>query len=122
MEQTITVESALLNTPRVAQVTGMFDMAPERHSRREWAAVLPLEEKDWNVGLIVGPSGAGKTVVARALFGEGLISGFDWPHGASILDVFPQEMSIKQIVSLLSAVGFLKPARLAEALCCTVQW
>jgi len=59
--------------------------------------------------LIVGASGSGKTTVARELFGNSIVSGFEWSKGRSILDDFPKTMSIKDICDLLSSVGFSSP-------------
>lgn len=112
----ITVETPIADTPRVQQVRGMFDLPADKISRLEWDVGLPLEDKLWHIGLIVGPSGSGKTTIARRLFPASLAS----PHvlmgrGAggegegSILDAFPEAMPIKEIVALLSAVGFASP-------------
>jgi ABC-type glutathione transport system ATPase component len=107
----ITVEAPIIDTPRVQQVRGMFDLPADATSRLEWDVHLPLAEKLWHIGLIVGPSGCGKTTIARRLFPE--------VHGSdqftqrltrrSILDAFPDSMPIKDIVELLSAVGFASP-------------
>jgi hypothetical protein len=53
IETTITVETAVAETPRVMQVQGMFDLAPEKTARQSWNVRMPLEEKPWNIGLIV---------------------------------------------------------------------
>lgn len=95
-------------TPRVMQLEGIFDVPPSEKSAESWRVELDLPD-DWNVGLIVGPSGSGKTTIARELFGEHIVTGWDWPHGKSLLDGFPADMSIKDIVGLLSAVGFSSP-------------
>jgi GNAT superfamily N-acetyltransferase len=87
----------------------MFDIPPHERSTSEWTVSLPLHERDWGVGLIVGPSGAGKTSVARALFPEQLVAEFAWPAERSILDAFPEGMSIKDITGSLTAVGFGSP-------------
>lgn len=99
-------ESAIIETPRVAQIAGMFDVPPAEKSRVEIDVDIPLEAREWNVGLIVGPSGAGKSSVARECFGDALISGFDWPDDRSIIDGFPAECGIKDLAGLLNAVGF----------------
>lgn len=95
-------------TPRVMQVEGIFDVPPSQRSEEHWNVDLTLPES-WNIGLIVGPSGSGKTTVARELFSDALVSGWDWPDNKSILDGFPISMSIKEIVELLSSVGFSSP-------------
>jgi len=105
----ITLEAAIMRTPRVVQVSGMFDMATEEKSRMVIAGELPIEDLDWNVGLIVGPSGSGKSSVARALFGADLVTAFDWPADQSVLDGFPPTAGIKEVTGLLTAVGFGSP-------------
>src|SRR5438477_11142801 len=99
----------IIRTPRVRQLEGMFDVPPAERSEMRWEAALPLEEADWQIGLIVGPSGCGKSTLARELFPEALIDGFDWPDDQSIVDAFPAAMGIKEVVGLLSSVGFSSP-------------
>lgn len=105
---TILRESQIVRTPRVMQMEGMFDVSPLDKSAEMWSVTLNLPN-EWNVGAIVGPSGSGKTTVARELFGNYMISSWDWPDNKSVLDGFPVGMSIKDIVSLLSSVGFSSP-------------
>lgn len=105
---TILRESKIDRTPRVMQMEGIFDVAPSQRSAECWTVDLDLPQ-EWNVGLIVGPSGSGKTTVARELFGKHFVKGWEWPENKSILDGFPKEMSIKEIVELLSSVGFSSP-------------
>lgn len=103
----ITVSSPIVETSRVQQVRGMFDLAAEKTSTLSWEVELPLGERSWNVGLIVGPSGCGKSTIARRLFPEP--AACDWPADRSLVDAFPAELSIKDVVELLSSVGFSSP-------------
>src|SRR5439155_23161378 len=107
----ITVSSPIERAPRVQQVEGIFDLAPARQAVLEWEVELPLDAKRWNIGLIVGPSGSGTSTVARALFGEAYHGQerYAWPGDRSVVDAFPAEMSIKEVVTLLSSVGFSSP-------------
>lgn len=108
----VVVETPIIRTPRVAQVEGLFDIPPTKKAHLAWDVHLPLEEKPWNIGLIVGPSGSGKSTVARVLFRETLAAQEslpDWKADQSILDGFPAEMPIKEVVGLLSSVGFSSP-------------
>src|ERR1700749_4733620 len=66
----IVVETPIAETPRVAQIRGMFDLPAEKSSRLSWKADLPLGARPWSIGLIVGPSGCGKTTIARRVFPE----------------------------------------------------
>lgn len=104
----IVKESPVIRTPRVMQVEGIFDVAPSQRSSERWSVDLHLPDT-WNVGVIVGPSGSGKSTIARELFGDALVDRWDWPADRSVLDGFPSDMSIKDITSLLSSVGFSSP-------------
>lgn len=96
-------------TARVMQLEGIFDVPPSPESTEQWDVSLPLDERPWAVGLIVGPSGSGKSTVARELFGSAVVAGHEWPEHGSVVDGFPEGMPIKDIMGLLSAVGFNAP-------------
>jgi energy-coupling factor transporter ATP-binding protein EcfA2 len=105
----ITVTSEIVRSPRVLQTEGLFDIPPTKRAELRWHCELPLEERDWNIGLIVGPSGCGKSTLARRLFADQLERRFEWPGDRSILDAFPDAMGVKEIIELLSSVGFSSP-------------
>jgi ABC-type arginine transport system ATPase subunit len=90
------------------QAEGIFDIPPSERSAENWIVNFDLPEA-WNIGVIVGPSGSGKTTVARELFGTYMVNAWDWPTDKSLLDGFPASMSIKDIIELLSSVGFSSP-------------
>lgn len=101
--------SSIAQSARVLQLQGLFDVPVAERSEMHWHVTLPIEDRPWNIGLIVGASGSGKTTVARELFTPQLISEFDWSDSKSIVDDFPKGMSIKEITALLSSVGFSSP-------------
>ncbi len=106
----IIVETPIPSSPRTRQVRGMFDLADAASERLEWDVRLPLGERGWNLGLITGPSGCGKTTVARHLFPDTQqLDLAPWLGRGSVVDAFPDGMPIKEIVALLSAVGFASP-------------
>jgi ABC-type Mn2+/Zn2+ transport system ATPase subunit/GNAT superfamily N-acetyltransferase len=107
----VAVETRVIASPRVQQVAGLFDLTLQPASRIEWDVHLPIDEQPWNVGLITGPSGCGKSTIARRLWPREIqhVANLSWPADASILDAFPDSMSIKDIAALLSAVGFSSP-------------
>jgi ABC-type glutathione transport system ATPase component len=63
---------------------------------------------DWNIGLIVGRSGSGKTTIARELFGDNIISGYEYTR-ESILDDMPKGASVEEISMALTSLGFASP-------------
>jgi ABC-type molybdenum transport system ATPase subunit/photorepair protein PhrA len=104
----ITRQVAVKRTARVLQMEGMYDVPRAKKTERTWDVDLDLSQP-WNVGLIVGPSGSGKSTIARELFGDRIVERWDWPADASILDGFPEPLSIQEVVGLLSSVGFSSP-------------
>jgi energy-coupling factor transporter ATP-binding protein EcfA2 len=117
MNMRIEVEAPIAESPRVMQVRGVFDLPPGASTRCAWDVALPLDERRWHVGLIVGPSGSGKTTIARRLFPEltqtdahGLPPALAEALGrGAVVDAFPEHMPIKEVIALLSAVGFSSP-------------
>lgn len=99
----LVVETKVERSPRVRQVEGLFDVPAQDKLRREWHADLPLDEREWNVGLIVGPSGSGKSSVLNFLFGRS--RDLEWKR-ASVIDDFDGVLSIETVVQALGAVGF----------------
>ena len=109
----IVVETPIVETPRVQQIRGMFDLPANKTSRIAWNVHFPLGERPWQVGLIVGPSGCGKSTVARHIFPE-LQLGVNAALAerlarGSVVDAFPESMPVQEITTLLSAVGFASP-------------
>lgn len=94
--------SKIPDTFRVAKVQGMFDIPTRPQSEFRRTATLPIDEKPWEIGLITGASGTGKTTLANQLFPP--TPSPQWGSEA-LVDDFPAHMSPKQITELLSAVG-----------------
>lgn len=93
-------------TFRVKSVMGSYDMTTN-HTEEHFVGSIDLPDK-WNIGLIVGRSGTGKTTIARELFGENIISGYEYTH-ESILDDMPEKASVSEISQALTSVGFASP-------------
>lgn len=91
------------------QMSAMFDIQDLTASTVTWRVDLPIDEFDWNIGLIVGSSGSGKTTIAEKLFKNNIVKDYEWDEQRSILDCFDSELSIKDITSLLTSVGFGSP-------------
>lgn len=108
MRADITLTTPVRRSGRVLQLQGMFDVPLEDALTNSWSAHLPVEERRWNVGLLVGPSGAGKTTLAKVLWPGLLVATHAWTDKA-LVDDFPPGMPIKAIVNLLTAVGLSSP-------------
>ena len=100
---TITTES--LKTARIVQVSSMFDIPPGLSVSTSFHHDLPIENETWKIGLIVGPSGAGKTQLASHMFPGRLQERLQWDT-RSVVDNFPKTMPISEITGLLTSVGF----------------
>ena len=65
---------------------------------------------DWNIGLIVGQSGTGKSTIAKEKFKDFyLFKEHDWDSNKSIVDNFNSNLSCEKIVESLTKVGFSSP-------------
>lgn len=91
---------------RVQSIIGTYDLQ-QQHVTEHFKGEINLPDK-WNIGLIVGRSGSGKTTIAHELFDADIINGFDWTHD-NILDDMPKEATVKEIAAMLTAVGFSSP-------------
>ena len=94
-------------TFRTQSVIGAFDI-DANHIDEHFKGVIDIEGKSWNVGLIVGGSGTGKSTIAREVFGDCIFDGFDTGDGA-VIDAMPKEASIKDIERTFTNVGFASP-------------
>lgn len=94
-------------TFRVKSVIGAFDLDLQ-HIDEHFEGNIDIDNKEWNVGLIVGGSGTGKSTIAKELFKDNYIKGFDY-NAKSILDDMPKNKSIKDIELAFTSVGFSSP-------------
>jgi len=93
-------------TFRVASIMGTFDLQTENIIERFKGEIkMP---KQWQIGLIVGNSGTGKTTIARELFKDAYITNFDY-NAESVLDDMPKDCSVEQIAKTFNSVGFSSP-------------
>ena len=78
MRVDITVKCEPSTSMRARQVASMFDVPPSDKLSHSWSIEAPLESREWDVGLIVGPSGSGKSVIAREMFGDAVGGSLEW--------------------------------------------
>lgn len=66
---------------------------------------IDIENKDWQIGLIVGSSGSGKSTIAKQIFDESYIYNFDYGSD-SVIDEMPKNKSTEDITKIFNSVGF----------------
>lgn len=89
---------------RAARVKSLFNA--ESGCNFDLVAELPLEGRDWRLGLIVGPSGSGKSSLGRAIFGPGRVyRPRGWPKDAPIIDAIAPKGDFDAVTGALAAVG-----------------
>lgn len=96
------------STFRIESVKGTFDLNSnliEEHFKGN--IDIDIDEK-WQIGLIVGHSGTGKSTIANQLFSDVLIDKFDY-KAESILDDMPKDKSVEEICKTFNSVGFSSP-------------
>src|SRR3954469_4302439 len=104
----VTVNCPIRDSFRVQQVAGMFGLSLGECGKERFEVDVPGADEDWQIGLVVGPSGRGKSTIACRAFGDRLYAGAAWPDRRAVVDSF-DELSIRQVVELFTAVGFSSP-------------
>jgi len=90
---------------RVAQLYDQFDLHDDSFDEH-FQGDISIND-DWNIGVIVGKSGTGKTTIAKELFGD-YFKTFEYSHD-SVIDDFDSKISTELLFSTLSSVGFSSP-------------
>ncbi len=90
-------------TFRVASVMSDFDITPDQCSEH-FQGEIKIPEK-WQIGIIYGGSGTEKTTVAKELFGNNVISQFEYTS-KSVIDDMPKTCTMTEIEKMFYAVGF----------------
>lgn len=87
---------------RIQKIKADFDVKNE-HANERFIGDLQLPEK-WQIGVIVGASGTGKSTIAKELFSDCYISNFSYTHN-SVVDDMPK-CDMAEIEKMFYAVGF----------------
>jgi len=91
---------------RVASIIGKFDLQSDQIEER-FTGNIDIDD-NWQIGLIVGKSGTGKTTIAKQLFENAYITTFDY-NGECVLDDMPKDKSVEEITKAFNSVGFSSP-------------
>jgi ABC-type ATPase with predicted acetyltransferase domain len=100
-------------------VVGSYTLSDVKLEKR-FKGSLPIEEADWQVGVIVGRSGSGKTSIAKQVFPEAYIRGFEY-KSKCVLDDFPEGLETSEITRMLGSVGFASPPDWLKSYDCLSQ-
>lgn len=103
MRVSVTRSTAISRSMRVRQLEGMFDVPGAPHQELHWDGDLPIEDRPWNIGMIVGPSGSGKSSILTECFGTPYVPEWEAP---SVIEAFPPAVPITEITAACQAVGF----------------
>lgn len=107
MKFNITKETKPKETFRVSSVLNAFDLSIDK-VKEHFEGSIDIEGKNWNIGLIVGSSGTGKSTIAKELFPNNYI--FEQIYSnSSVIDDMPKDKSVKEITKAFTSVGFASP-------------
>ena len=95
------------NTFRAKSIIGNFDIDTS-HISEHFSGNIDIEGAEWNVGLIVGGSGTGKSTIAKEVFGESYITDYKY-EAMAVIDDMPKNKSLKEIEMAFTSVGFASP-------------
>ena len=99
----IVKKSDVTATYRVARIMGDFDVKSD-HTHEHFVGTIEMPDK-WQIGVIWGGSGTGKTTIARELFGDDVIQNFEYT-AKSVIDDMPKKATVDEIEKAFYAVGF----------------
>ena len=95
------------NTFRVQSIINTFDL-PSAKVREHFKGSIDIENVEWNIGIIYGSSGTGKSTIANEVFKGNVIREFEY-KSPCFLDDMPKENDMKTITQALGSVGFSSP-------------
>ena len=93
-------------TFRVKSLMSKFDLQTNL-IKEQFTGKIDLP-KTWNIGLIVGRSGTGKTTIAKEIFKQEYIKSMDYKD-CSIIDAMPKNKTINEITEIFNRTGFSSP-------------
>lgn len=91
------------HTFRTDKIRGMFDYDGGDIVERFTGEIKDFD--DWNIGLICGNSGTGKSTIAKNLFGDIIFENGQYKE-KSVIDDMPEAASCDDIVKAFNSVGF----------------
>ena len=93
---------------RSERVRSMFNATDEQATRftLDMDIDLDLDNGDWNIGVVVGPSGSGKSSIGRSLWdGAAWYEADNWPHGVAVVDAIAPDGDFNEVTAALASAG-----------------
>jgi GNAT superfamily N-acetyltransferase len=88
---------------RAARVKSLFNA--ESGCNFNLTADLPIDDDAWKIGMVVGPSGSGKSSIGRSIWPEVGMNDPQWPAHRPIIDVIAPRGDFNEVTGALAAVG-----------------
>lgn len=99
----LTLKSEHSDSFRVSKVKADFDLSANEIIEHFSGEIVYPDE--WQIGVIVGPSGSGKSSIAKNIFGDDCICSQSFGSKSVIDDIDPN-VSIDDIEKMFASVGF----------------
>lgn len=97
--------STITETFRTKSVIGQFDLQIGNTIREQFVGNIAIENEQWQIGIIVGASGSGKTTIAKQIFNDYYTNDFKYTD-KSVIDEMPAGLTVEQITNVFNSVGF----------------
>lgn len=103
---TVDQEVPAFDSYAAERARGLYNVGVADGRRFRLQADIPVEDRDWKIGVVVGPSGSGKSSILRGLKNWGWVEPqFKWPHDKPIIECLDEEGSFAKATASLAAVG-----------------
>lgn len=103
MKITVANRCSDFDSYRAARVKSLFNV--ESGADFTLSTELPIDDTDWRVGLVVGPSGSGKSSIGRRIWGDAALYAPSWPARRPIIDAIAPRGAFDAVTAALAAVG-----------------
>lgn len=91
---------------RAARIKSLFNATDDQATRFELDADLDVEDDTWSIGVVVGPSGSGKSSIGARIWDDTPVYvGDSWPDDAPIVDAISPGGQVDDVTAALSQAG-----------------
>lgn len=105
MKITINHSCTDFHSYRAARVKSLFNVESGANFNLNADLDIDTDSPPWQIGVIVGASGSGKTSLGRQLWGHDAVYAPAWPHDQPIIDAIDPNGDFDAAAAALSSVG-----------------